>query len=549
MRFDSFLENLYFGNLDHDKFHYYETPDNDPVVAEIISEFKNVAASYSPDDLEKLGRVPDDLLDQLREIGFFGLMISKEYGGQGLDLYQYLSVVEQIISVDMALGLLSLAHLSIGVKGIMLYGNEEQKRKYLPLAASGKMIFCYALTEPLIGSDAKNIKTAAELSDDGNFYIINGTKTFITNANYSGGLTVFAQMDKEKPGTLGAFVVETNWAGVTIGKDMDKMGLKASSTASIQLNNVRVPKENLLGQPGDGFKIAMTILNYGRLALGAASSGMLALSCHDMLARARTRVQFDMPIINFELVQEKIVKAFVYKEVVSAMTNFTAGFLVKNPVAQIAIESSHCKMYGTNRAWETLYDAMQLAGGAGYLSSQPYEKRMRDFRVATIFEGTTEIHLTYPPLSLARTFSKMLKKKSESRFGQLLAIYKFYLGCSNWKINSDLKSVRSSAKQLKSCARLYRKLFLRSFVSLGAQMPFHEYLLRRLTVISYYAYGLSSLIAKMQYLQLRGADVSNLETILEFFREEARIECKKNYRFESDYKELIQSKIVSIFKK
>ena len=183
---------------------------------------------------------------------------------------------------NLDLGFTALAHLSIGTKGILLFGTEEQKRKYLVPAASGHMIFSYALTEPRIGSDAKNIETTAVLDDNGEYYILNGQNTYITNANYAGGLTVFAQLDPQHPGVLGAFVVETAWDGIKIGQEMPKMGLKASSTAAIKFTDVRVSKENLLGQPGDGFKIAMTILNFGRLALGAASSGVMKLSLKDM---------------------------------------------------------------------------------------------------------------------------------------------------------------------------------------------------------------------------------------------------------------------------
>ncbi len=162
------------------------------------------------------------------------------------------------------------------------------------------MIFAYALTEPKIGSDSQNIETTAVLSENNRFYLLNGNKTYLTNANYAGAMTVFAQMDPTRPGFMGAFIVETSWDGVKIGKDVSKMGLKASSTAAVKFKNVRVPKENLLGQPGDGFKIAMTILNYGRLALGAASTGMMKLSLQDMVKRSASRTQFGDSINNFD---------------------------------------------------------------------------------------------------------------------------------------------------------------------------------------------------------------------------------------------------------
>jgi len=206
------------------------------------------------------------------------------------------------------------------------------------------------------------------------------------------------------------------------------MGLKASSTAPIQLKDVRVPVENLLGRPGDGFKIAMTILNYGRLALGAGAAGLMRRSLQDMVKRAASRKQFGVPINRFELIQEKMVRARVNGYVVEAMTEFTAAMLGQDPLAPVAIESSHCKLFGTNRAWDTLYDALQVAGGSGYLSTQPYEKRMRDFRVTTIFEGTTEIHSIYPALFTLRTLAKRIAAECPTTASRLKFLLKGMVG-------------------------------------------------------------------------------------------------------------------------
>ena len=259
MEYENFLINLYFGSLDADLFEGFQEFEPDGSTRGIIQNYLDVNSEYPPAVLEERGSVPSELLEKLGRNDFFGLTIPKAYGGVGLSLRQYLHIVESLVSKNMSLGILALAHLSIGIKGILLFGNEDQKLKYLVPAASGDMIFSYALTEPQTGSDAQNIETTATLSEDGRHYILNGTKTYITNANYAGGLTVFAQMDPARPGYMGAFIVETAWEGVKIGKDMPKMGLKASSTASIQFTDVKVPKENLLGKPGDGFKIAMVI--------------------------------------------------------------------------------------------------------------------------------------------------------------------------------------------------------------------------------------------------------------------------------------------------
>ena len=422
------------------------------------------------------------------------------------------------------------------MKAIQLFGNDEQKRVYLPQAATGAMIFCYALTEPLIGSDAKNINTYAELSGDGKFYILNGTKTFITNANYSGGLTVFAQMDRNKKGFLGAFIVETSWPGVSIGQDMEKMGLHASSTASIFFKDVRVPAVNLIGSPGDGFKIAMTVLNYGRLALGASSSGAMDVSYHDMLRRAMSRVQFEKPIIEFELIQEKIAGAFMENEAVWAMTNFTAGMLEADPTAYVAIETSHCKLYGTNRAWESLYDAMQTAGGSGYLRTQPYEKRLRDSRVTTIFEGTTEIHSIYPPLSLLRNIVR--------QHPGLAGMARLRWAPSLWHAGDPDNAVRKSLGRVKSYCRTFRKLLLSGMLKYGKNMPEKEYLLRRLTNISLVIYSLLSLSYKIRALRIKGRDYNNAGKALVYFLATSKQTVRENYRLLPDRREALFHELV-----
>lgn len=386
------LEDFYLKNLERRKFDSFKPFILDPRTEKILSEYRQLIADYPPALLEQEGKLPDTLWQGLKEIGIFGLNIPESYGGMGLALDQYLTVLETMARQDLGLGIIPTAHLSIGVKGIVLFGSEEQKKKYLPPAAAGDMIFAYALTEPKIGSDAQHIETIAVLASDGSHYILNGQKAYITNGGYAGGLTVFAQLDKENPGHMGAFIVETAWEGVKVGKPVKKMGLTISSTTTIGFKDVKVPVANMLGKPGDGFKIAMTILNYGRLGLGAASTGMMKQAIEDMTARAGSRVQFGVPIREFELIQEKIVRARVRCFAVEVLTHFTTHLLHRSPLANVAMESSHTKLFGTNSAWETLYDAMQVAGGAGYLSSMPYEKRMRDFRVATIFEGTAEIH-------------------------------------------------------------------------------------------------------------------------------------------------------------
>jgi acyl-CoA dehydrogenase family protein 9 len=405
------------------------------------------------------------------------------------------------------------------------------------------MIFSYALTEPKRGSDAKHIETTATLSEDGQYYILNGSKAYITNANYAQAMTVFAQMDPKRPGFMGAFIVETGWDGVKIGKDIPKMGLKASSTAAVHFKDVRVPKENLLGSPGDGFKVAMTILNYGRLALGAASVGILDQAVEDMLKRSKNRIQFGRPIQNYELVQEKIVAARVNASVVSAITAFTAAMLEKNPLAPVAIESSHCKLFGTTRAWNSLYDALQVAGGSGYLSTQPYEMRMRDFRVTTIFEGTTEIHSIYPALFVIRTLTKQIQKAHPGKTAQFRQLLKSLFRRSSWKMRFRQRRLNRAGRLAKSLARRIRFLILVGLMIHGRKITEKQFFLRRITFLSFYLYGLMALLARLSSKQKNGSDLSEDMDILVYFMEEARSYQRHNGTIRTSCMESIHKRV------
>ena len=530
MKFRNFLENLYLGRLDTEVFRSLSDSKTDDQTIELIERFHDISQKFPPSDLEKLGKVPKELLAELKTLGFFGLDIPEAYGGLGLSLPQYLRIVEDVATQNLDLGFTAFAHLSIGTKGIILFGTEKQKRKYLIQAASGNMIFSYALTEPRIGSDAKNIETTAVLDDGGEYYILNGQKTYITNANYAGGLTVFAQLDPQHPGVLGAFIVETAWDGIKIGQEMPKMGLKASSTAAIKFSNVRVPKENLLGQPGDGFKIAMTVLNFGRLALGAASAGVMKLSLKDMVKRAERRVQFGVSIHRFQLIQEKIVNAKLNSCAVAAMTKMTAAMLARDPFAPVAIESSHCKLFGTTKAWDTLYDALQVAGGAGYLSTNPYEKRMRDFRVTTIFEGTTEIHSMYPALYFMRDIMRQHKQMGSKKFDFLIFIIKSIFRRTWWHVQFESGPMRQAARVSKSLAARIRYMVLSGFLLYREKIFTKQYYLRSITYLSLYLFATVAMLARIEGFRRAGRGIEEDLKLLELFSERARQIRKENFR-------------------
>jgi acyl-CoA dehydrogenase family protein 9 len=544
-----FLEDLYFSGFDRERFESLSLPADDAGAAEVIRKYEDLIGDFPPGSLEKKGTLPEDLLEGLKGIGLFGLNIPSVYGGLGLSIHGYLKVLEAVARRDMALALIPTAHLSIGLKGIILYGTEEQKRAYLPRAARGDMIFAYALTEPGTGSDARNIETRAALSEDGVHYILEGQKTYITNANYAGAFTVFAQLDPEKPGRMGAFIVERDWEGVTVGRDMPKMGLGISSTASLSFKGVRVPAGNLLGGPGDGFRIAMMVLNYGRLGLGAASVGVMEQSLEDMRARAVARKQFGTSIGDFPLVQEKMVRARVHAFVARSMTDMTSRIFEEDPLAVAALESSHTKLYGTTRAWNTLYDALQVAGGAGYISTQPYGKRMRDFRVTTVFEGTTEIHSLYPALFLLRSLGKDLASGGRGRIRQFFSLVAGLLKSPPWTLTADEAVSRRAERRARYCARKVRKMVHLTLLFYGRKAVKREFLLRRITHLSLAAFGILSVLARLESVRRGGGDAREELRLLSYFLEETEETVRRDRGFFDGRKEKFHRSVYRDLKK
>lgn len=522
------LEELYLGTGDGEALAGVAPRINLGKVTIILDRYKAILKDFDSRELETLGHVPPAMLTRMGEVGLFGLILPLRYGGLGLNLHEYLWLVERMVMLDLSVSLVSLAHLSIGAKGVVLFGSDTQKERYLVPAAAGEMIFAFALTEPLVGSDAQHIQTHAELSEDGEHYILNGGKTYITNANYARGFTTFAQLDSARPGFMGAFIVEAGWEGVKIGRDMPKMGLKASSTAAVHFRDVRVPVANLLGEPGDGFKIAMTILNFGRLALGAASAGMMSQSLQDMLDRSASRIQFGRPIRSYPLIQEKLVRTRVHQAVSSSINEWVAHLLEEEPMAPVAIETSHCKLYGTTRGWESVYDALQVAGGAGYLMTHPYEKRMRDFRVTTVFEGTTEIHSIYPAIQLMRSAARLLAGEGGTAAGKWWRGLFWVLGPTFGGLSFADPDLRKAARFCRRSIRSIRKLLFTGLVLHGARVFEHQFFLRKVTRLSLGCFGILALLRR--YLSRPPGAVLSVEdrAVLHYAlaeAEEVRLSC------------------------
>ena len=338
--------------------------------------------------LDQQNEFPDEAIRKLGEMGLMGIPFPAEYGGAGLDALSYAIAVEELARVDGGAGVILSAHVSLGSWPIFAYGTEEQKRKYLVPLAKGEKIGAFGLTEPNAGSDAGGTETTAVLKGD--HYVLNGGKIFITNAPKADTYVVFAVTTPDI-GTRGisAFIVEKGWKGFYFGDHYDKMGIRSSSTAELLFDNVEVPRENLLGKEGDGFKIAMSTLDGGRIGIAAQALGIAQGAYDAAVAYSKERIQFGKPI-GFQ-------QAISFKIADMATKLRCARFLVysaaelKEAHAPYGMESAMAKMYASDIALEVTNDALQIHGGAGFMKGMEVERAYRDAKITTIYEGTNEI--------------------------------------------------------------------------------------------------------------------------------------------------------------
>jgi acyl-CoA dehydrogenase family member 9 len=348
---------------------------------------------------------PAQFIQGLRDLGLFGLIIPEEHGGLGLSNAGYARVLSQSSSHDSSVSLTIGAHSSIGMKGILLFGTDEQKARYLPRLASGEMIAAFCLTESGAGSDAASIRTQAVRDADGS-WILNGEKIWITNGGIADLYTVFARTSSAA-GKITAFVVEAAWPGVSHGQHEDKMGIRASSTTTVNFSDVRIPAGNMLDAEGKGFKVAMAILNNGRTGLGGgAVGGMKTLIAH-AARQAQTRKQFGTPIAEFGLVRDKIsqmaIDCFAAESAVWMVAHY-----IDSGVEDYSVEAAMSKVFASEALQRASYEALQIAAGSGFMRDAPYEQITRDCRILTIFEGTNEVLRLYIALSGLKDLGKSL---------------------------------------------------------------------------------------------------------------------------------------------
>ncbi|KAK5978148.1 Very long-chain specific acyl-CoA dehydrogenase [Trichostrongylus colubriformis] len=412
--------------------------------------------------------IPKEVLEKFGELGGYGILVPQEYGGAGMCNSQMARLAETIGAHDLGFGIVMGAHQSIGYKGILLFGTEEQKRKYLPDLAAGRKFAAFCLTEPGSGSDANSIKSRATKSDDGKHYILNGGKIWISNGGFADVFTVFAQTPTTLPDgstkdKVSAFIVERAFGGVTSGPQEKKMGIKGSNTAEVHFDNVKVPVENLLGQEGEGFKVAMNILNNGRFGIPASCTGSMKYCIQKTVDHITHRVQFGQTLQEFFNVQEKLTNMVARHYATESIVYLLAANMDRG-IQDYQLEAAIGKVAASENAWWVCDEAIQLHGGMGFMKDCGLERVMRDLRIFRIFEGANDVMRLFVALTGAQHAGKHLQQVAkEIKSGGFATLFgQVVKRATGGSTGADFAAVvdpalTDSAKKLDDCIREFGK--------------------------------------------------------------------------------------------
>lgn len=413
----SFMRSLCLGYIEEDMILPY--PKISPQEVELLKGVADtLSATYKGRDQEyrawdRAGEFPPGVVDEMKQLGLFSLIIPEEFGGMAMSSSAYSRTLQELAKYDASVALTVGVHSSIGMRALVLFGTPEQKAKYLPKLATGEMLASFCLTEPGAGSDAASIKTKAVR--DGNDWILNGQKIWITNGGIADFFTVFARTDGPE-GHITAFIVTRDMGGVSNGPHEDKMGIRANNTVTMTFDNVRVPGNCVIGEVGKGFKVAMGVLNSGRTGLGGGSIGAMKNLIELTTKQAKERVQFGKPIATFGLIKQKIGHMVVDCYATESLVNLVSG-LIDQGYKDYAVEAAISKVFATECLWRTADEALQTAGGNGFMCEFPYERIVRNSRINRIFEGTNDILRLFIALTAMNDTGKQLKELSKSLEG------------------------------------------------------------------------------------------------------------------------------------
>lgn len=367
----------------------FDLTNDQKMLQDQVKKFADSVLAPVAPDIDKSAEFPWDNIKKMAKLGLLGIIISEEYGGAGFDYISLAIAIEEISRACASTGVIVAVNNSLVGYPIMQFGSEEQKKKYLPLLCNAEKLGAFGLTEPNAGSDVAAMESTARL--DGDTYILNGTKRFITNAGEAGVYVVFAYTNKElKHKGISAFIVERDIPGFSLGKHEDLMGIRATANCELIFEDVRIPKESLLGKEGDGFKICMNTLDVSRIDIGAQAVGIAQSALDEAVRYSKERKAFGQPICNFQMVQSMLAEMATEIQAARMLVYF-AGHCKNKGMTRFSLESAMAKYYGASMAVDVARKAVQIHGGYGYTKDYPIERIYRDAKILELYEGTSEI--------------------------------------------------------------------------------------------------------------------------------------------------------------
>ena len=545
----SFMRSLCMGEIERDVIFPFPTlgTDEKDTVHEIVGAIDSLLEPLAEEfrEWDVAGEMPAEFIDELKDFGMFGLIIPEDHGGMGLGNMAYSRTLQEVGRYDASVAVTIGAHSSIGMRGLLLLGTEEQKSRYMPQLASGEMIAAFCLTESGAGSDAAALKTTAV--NHGDHWVLNGNKLWITNGGIADFYTVFARTDSEDGhGKMTAFIVTSDMEGVSTGPHEDKMGLRASSTTSVLLDDVSVPAENVLGEVGKGFKVAMQILNSGRTGLGGGSVGGMKRLIELSTQQANERKTFGQPISSYGLIKEKVGRMVIDCYTSEAAVTMVGG-LIDAGYQEYAVEAAISKVYASECLCRTVDEALQIAGGNGYMREYPYERVARDARINRIFEGTNEILRLFIALTAMNDVASQLKELAATMSGVFNEPIKGFGVLSDYarkhaqlatrmggspKLHDMHPAIQTQVDSFEDDTRYLAKAADRILRKHGKNIIGKQFATKRLAEIMIDLFVLACTLSRVQAsIEANGVEKASREIdILQMFTREARVRMKQNFR-------------------
>jgi acyl-CoA dehydrogenase family member 9 len=474
----SFAKSLFFG--DFTPLSYPELDDGG--MGDKVKQF--AADHIDAQWIDQQAKIPEEVIQGLGEMGLLGLTIPKEYGGLGMSQVAYCKAMEELAKSCSSTALFVNAHQSVGLKALLLFGTEEQKKKYLPPLSRGEHIAAFSLTEPNAGSDASGVETRAVYDAAKKCYIINGKKQWTTNGSIAQMLTVMAKTDDK----ITAFLVTPDMPGFVVkDKALDKVGMRGTKTSNLQFDNLVVPEANILGPKGKGLKICLTVLDYGRTTFGATCTGTAKAALEKVLEYAKSRYQFKRPLSSFELVKKKLVQIAALTYAMEAATYLTAG-LVDGGTEDFMLEAAMLKVFASESLWKIIYETMQIYGGKSFFTDHPFERMMRDARLNMIGEGANEVLRAFIAAVGLREVGYELKEKKH--------MWHFIKRCF---VSPIVPSVfTAEGKQLAAAIKRFHLAVLKTIIKYREEVVERQLVLDRLTTAAISIYVATAVLSRME---------------------------------------------------